>query len=252
MKHFAGYIILLGFLCSFKGNTDGWIKIDEKETLSALKEGMNWYGKQKNYMVSIKYESFEDYVTPIPSDKSEGYYKQEGKNYHSFALGIHTIQNERMKLIVDSARKTIVLSDKDTAARMSPYSSDEILKLLSGTKGMLKQGLKDGMQYRIDCGKNSSFERYEFIVGKDKMLNKLCYYLREAISHDVNNPKAIKTMPRAEINFYNPVSKPVLDYKKEFDESRYVMKKDKGYVPVELFKNYRVKDLRIIKQEKKK
>jgi hypothetical protein len=247
MKRSSCYIILLGLLCSFKGNTDGWIKIDEKETLTALKEGMNWYGKQKNYQVNILYESFEDYVTLVPSDKSEGYYKQEGKNYHSFALGIHTIQNERMKLIIDSARKTMIISDKDTATRMSPYSSDEILKLLSGTKGMLKQGIKEGVQYRIDCGKNSSFERYEFTIGKDNMLCKLCYYLREAISHDVNNPKALKTMPRAEIKFYNPVSKPALDYRKEFDESKYVVKKDNGYATTESFRKFRVKDLRIIK-----
>jgi hypothetical protein len=227
-------------------NSGEWVKVDQKEWLDAVRLGGKWFIDHKKYEVSIHYESFADYESPISKDASEGYYRRSGSDSHSFALGIHTIQNERMKIVIDSSRKIIMISNRDTSERSSPYSYSDVIKMLENTKALSKQVTEKESTFRIEFNANSPYWRYEVVLDKGHQIKKIKMFLNTEVSPNEDDLKALKTKPRIELTLFNYKGEPAFTHS-EFDESVYVSKKDDHFVATSRYEKYRLRDMRVNK-----
>lgn len=68
---------------------------------------------ESNYLINTEYHFYNSHSSPQPLKVMQGYYKKKGANYKSMTMGILTIQEDKIKVFVDSANKTITLTDAD-------------------------------------------------------------------------------------------------------------------------------------------
>lgn len=217
-----------------------------KETMAQQFDEMNRQFKSMEvYSIAVTHASFENYTDKIPHEKSTGYFKKEKNNYHSFFLGIHTIQNSRCKVVVDSAHEIIIVADPDhsfaNTLTQTDYSS-----LLSSCALIKKMQSNKETHYRFEFEKENPLNAYEFYFGQNELLSGITIYYNREIKTENNSI----TKPRMEISFRN-WRKNIVYSQQEFDESRFIFKKECQYFLQPSFAGkYKLLDQRLITKEK--
>jgi hypothetical protein len=221
--------------------------IINKETMARKFDEMNKQFKSMQvYSISVAHTSFEDYIGTIPHEKSTGYFKKEKINYHSFLLGIHTIQNSRCKVVVDSTREIIVVADPDHSFENTLTQAD-YTALLSVCNSIKKSQIGKETQYRLEFAKENPLNAYEFALDQKGLLSKLTVYYNREIKRENNTV----TKPRMEITL-SDWKKNINYNKEEFDESKYVFKKEGQYFLQSPYAGkYKLLDQRVVTKEKK-
>jgi len=203
----------------------------------------DWFINTPTYTLSVTHASFEDHKTPNPAEKSTGYFKKENSNYHSFLIGVHTIQNKKYKIVVDSSQKIILVSNPDKLIwnNYAVADFDSILQICSTIK-VFSSG-QDKL-YRLDFNKESTIAYYEFLINTEGMLKEIVWYYNKEmkIDEDDENSKAVK--PRVSISFSNYNTSEQLNYNNEFEESNYFTIKDNKFIVSEKYKMYKLFDQR--------
>jgi hypothetical protein len=98
-------IVLFTLLGAFKPSEVNWQPIDVKVMANELKELQASYSKLTNYSVNIKYLTFDTKSNADVHDKSNGYMIKSGIYSKSRLLGIYSVQNEKLRVTIDSAKK---------------------------------------------------------------------------------------------------------------------------------------------------
>jgi len=205
---------------------------------------MEWYSKNENGKVSIRYASYTDYTSTKAYDESNGYYKKDKKNIHSSALGITTIQNERVCFIVDSVNQIIVLKRK-VELNQPLFDPKTFSESLDRVKGIKKQTTENKITiYRIEYYANSIYEASEFDVNEKGLITLVKYFYNKEVQENEYDPKSIRGRPRLEISFSGYQTGVSFNYEKDFSEKKYL--KDIGKHPVltDSYKKFQLKDYR--------
>lgn len=243
-QRFKLLTILILFTCAaFRVSV--WVPID-KETLSKKLEEVNaQFKNMQSYSLNVTHASFEDYTTVIPYERMQGYFKKDKQRYHSFLLGIHTIQNTECKVVIDSARSTISVSDPSSAFENTLTSNDysTLLKLCSGLK-KAEEGKQ--MLYRLEFPKENTVGMYEFNIGQGSLLNRMAIYYNKEIKRE----NGTVTKPRMEIKFSEWKTAPVFSGD-DFNQAKYVIKKGNTYVLSASYAGtYKLLDQRVVTKNK--
>jgi hypothetical protein len=220
---------------------DNWQKSTKEELMSAYNNAIAWFSKTVNYQVDIQYASYSNYFSAVPYDRSDGVYKKSNTNFYSAVLGVNITQNEKMRIVVDTAEKMIILNNKTQIDQ--PVDSKAFSGLLDNAGTIKKQTLASGEKaYRIEF-KNGTFSAYEFRVDAAGLIAEVKYFYA-AEMEDGDDNKKVKGKPRIEIRFSNYRTDQKFIYEKEFSEKKYFKTEGAKMVLADNYKNFELKDYR--------
>lgn len=232
------------FAISLQAQTAAWEEVSKESMAKVFEQMSNWFKNSTNYAVTITHASYENYSTSTPFEKSTGYFKKEGENYHSFLLSIHTIQNANYKIVLDTANKVMMVSNVDKSI-WDAYTLDDYQYTLKTCTGIKMLKVNTDKRYRLTYGEGHPLERYEFLIASDGALKELVWYYSKAVPKDEGNPNSEKVKPRLTIIFSS--------YKKwqpnlsenEFDEKKYFFIKGNKLFPVKKYQHFKLSDQRL-------
>ncbi|HEU4719483.1 MAG TPA: hypothetical protein VFU15_16685 [Bacteroidia bacterium] len=243
----AGAMLLLLFADAFPV---AWTDMTKEEFDGEMQKTSQFYTVNQHYSVQVDYASFRGYDSEIPYDQSTGYYRKDGKSYHNFLLGIHTIQNSRYKVIVDTAKKAILVADpenEESAAEMKQLNFDNESKYVTAYKSAPSGG---GKLLRVEFNKIPAYTAYTIDISDDGRLRGMTIYYRESYPLDPSDPSSAKAQPKLKITYSAFDAGKTFDSKKEFDTSKYFTEADGKLTLTAAFKNYTITDLRIPTKKK--
>lgn len=217
----------------------------DKATMAKVFEKMNnWFKNTPAYSMKVTHASYENYTTTVPADRAVGYFKKDKNNYHSFLIGIHTIQNNDYKIVIDTAQKIMLVASPDQLVWNS-YTTDNYIYLLQECSAIKVTTIGTDKKYRLEY-KEGPLACYEIVVDADGLLKEVVSFYAKAIKKDENDKNSPKVKPRIVITFSGYEKKPVFNYKKDFDESCYFIKKGSKVIPVERYKKFKFSDQRLV------
>lgn len=198
-----------------------------------------------SYSMTVTHASYENYKTPVPYERSAGYFRKDRSSYHSFLLGIHTIENQRYRISVDSSAKVMMVADKpDNNEPVSVYGLQDYKDAMESCTVIKVISIGTDKLYRLEYKSGYPLSAHELLVSDDGLLKKITWYYAQEVQKDPEDKNSPKDKPRLEISFSSYKKNPVFP-KKEFDESSYFSKKDNRIIPAEEYRNYQVSDQRL-------
>jgi len=229
------------FLCSFT-----WEIIDKSLVTKKFEEMNSQLKALQNYSIVVSHFSYESFVSTVAHEKSTGYFKRANNNYHSFLMGIHTIQNQMCKLVIDSIHNTIFISDPDLSWQQT-FTQADYLALMNLSTSVLKNQVGDKIGYRLEFSEKHPLNAYEILLNSKGLPEKISIYFNREIKMQDNSI----TKPRMEI-VLKDWNKNAAFSKDEFDENKYFQKKgDKYFLKAPFANNYKLIDQRVKAKQKR-
>jgi hypothetical protein len=203
----------------------------------------NWFKNTSAYSMTVTHASYENYTTTVPADKAVGYFKKDKNNYHSFLMGIHTIQNSTYKIVLDTADKIMMVANPDQLV-WNTYTPDDYVLLLKTCSTIKLSIVGADKKYRIEFEKGYPLSAYEFIIDADGLPKEVVSYYAQEIKKDEEDKNSAKVKPRVSISFSGYKKNAVFNYKTEFDESKYFIRKGSKLLATENYKDFKFSDQR--------
>jgi hypothetical protein len=245
MRKIQVIFIIMLFCFSFQGMRAQDNSISKEEMGKVFEATNNWFRTTPSFSMGVTHASFENYTTEAPADKTSGYVIKEGSNYHSFLLGIHTIQNKYYKIVIDTAEKIVVVANPDQLTFLS-YTQDDykvFLKNSTATK-MIQAGKYT--YYKVELPAANPISFYEILKDEKGLLREVKWYYNQQIRKDPNDASS-NVKPRMSISFSNYNESPKPNYTETFSESPYFIQKDGKLVVTVAYHTFKLLDQRIRK-----
>jgi hypothetical protein len=236
------------FICSlllfaFCPVDETWVNVRKEEVLNDFSGVRNWFASNESYQLKLKYQSFESFSSMKSADESIGYFKRSKLNYHSVMMGIETIQNEKIRIMVDSSNKTILLAEPKKELQ-SPFDEQEYIKVLDKCRALKKMEGPTEKKLRIEFPAKFYMDSYTITIEKKEIIKKLVIYFGQEISANENEKNAKKSKPRVEISFSEHKANAVIP-PHEFSTKKYIEFDGKNYKTNKLYSEYKIYDTRV-------
>jgi len=231
---------------AFAGNGLQWSVVD-KSVLASELAALNKYSQHLDkYEVNITESSYEDYYTNTYHERSEGYFKKNKNEFHSYIQGVHTIQTSDCRLVIDSSKKIIMVANPLQSLNPAFSSSGEY-EILFKLCTHLERANDDGKTYyKVTFSPGYAFTSYELII-KDSLVEKVIMFYSKKIKKGSEF-----FQPRVEIDFDNWTTK-FTDRKNYFDINTVVEKKGSKYVLTQPYVGkFKFSDQRVLVKTTKK
>ncbi|MCW3084168.1 MAG: hypothetical protein JWP12_1534 [Bacteroidetes bacterium] len=196
------------------------------------------------YSMVVTHTSFENYKTIVPFERSVGYFKKNNNSYHSFLLGIHTVQNPKYRISVDSSAKIVMVANNDNNSIFNTYGIEDYKEVLNSCTTIKVISVGTDKLYRMEFKPGSQLTAQELVITEDGFLKKLTWFYSKEVQKDPEDKNSVKAKPRLEITFSELKKNPSFS-KKEFDEKEYFSKKETKLLLTEKYKAYQLSDQRI-------
>ena len=218
------------------------VNIEKDEMINVFERINSWFVNTPSYSVTVTHASYEDYTTKNPFERSTGSFKKQDKNYHSFLMGMHTIQNNKYKVVVDTSSRKILVADPDQLAMMT-YSTDDYKGLLKECKQIKKTKTGRYTFYRMELPAGSAIGAYEFLVDEDGLAREVIWYYNREINKDEDDSHS-KVKPRLSISFSDYRKNPVFS-DDVFSEEEYFKINDNKLMVTTKFHGFNLSDQRL-------
>lgn len=234
--------ILVAPVLSLAQNSE-WKELTKDQASKELNSVLNWFSATENYSVGLTHASYKDYTTTVPYEVQKGYLKKYKRNYHSLIAGIHTVQNEKYRIVADTIKKYMMLANASELLLESIGMEQLLLKLelCSSIKTLTKS---NEILYRLEYNKQN-MQRMDIKINKDGLIKEIVYYLNKEIknedrsSYSFVQPRLVITLDNYKLNVkYNPI---------EFSESSYITWKDSKAIATGRYSAYEFFDSRVKK-----
>ena len=217
-------ILILNYLVVFSAVAGGavkWSEIDRNAMSTDMMALGKLFQQMRHYKVDIMQSSYEDYTSEVYHERTKGYFERSNEDYHDYTLGIHTIQSNGCRTVIDSAKRILIIGDPtSTIDSMMPESNYKVmLKLCTSIK---KAQNGNFTYYRMEFKEGYVLSAYEFTM-EDKLPSKIVMYY----SKKVKKGGAL-TKPRMEIIFSNWKMNPQ-ETEGEYDIQKYLIKSGNSY-----------------------
>jgi len=215
-----------------------WTPSTKAELQSSLEKLDKKMRGLANYEVNVTHLSFEDNTSDIVHDKATGFYRRDQKRYHSLMMGVETIQNENIKVVIDTAKKIIAVVNPD--ATLEHQGSPELRSIiLDRTTSIMKSQQSQSIAFKIDFSENYSMTSCQLAMFDNSLIKEIvmCY------SKKVKNHQGKEVHPKLKIQFTG-WKEDVKFPAQEFSDAKYVVKEGKQYHLTSAYKNYKLQDQR--------
>lgn len=202
---YKNYVILFTacfLLVSYKPAGTVWQKAEIATVAKELKELQLSYSKITAYSVNINYVTFDTKSNDEVHDRSKGYFIKSGLNCKSSLLGIFSVQNEKLRVTIDSGARVIQVSNsfefKDPG-----FSLNDYIKILGVCKTVKKTSANNTVGYRFETKNTEGITAQEVFIenGITKEVN--VYYANEHFLRENNAVKKEIVYPKLQVLFYN-------------------------------------------------
>ncbi|MBN8702779.1 MAG: hypothetical protein J0M08_06925 [Bacteroidetes bacterium] len=232
---------MFNFLCcTALAQVPTWKSCSIEQATQVIKSSFNWFSSEEAISVVTTHTTYQNFETKIPYEKHKGFYKKYKNNYHSLISGIHTIQNDKYRLVVDTVTKQIMLANaSDLAFFMEDNQTlQERLKLCTQVEE-LQTPLS--VYYRLQYPQTHAVLKMEVEIGKDGRIKEVVYFLNQEIKNEDQSSYSVIN-PRLSIMFSNYKSQVA---KSEFDEQKYISWAEKKPVLKEKYRDFDFFDARV-------
>lgn len=239
-------LLAIVFVClvSFKPDED-WQPINSdvvaKELVTINKEAL----KNKNYKFNVFYKSYKGHFDNKVYDQQKGVVIKNDELMYSKIDGALTIQNRDFRIIVDSLKKFIKISDPLKGAEPT-FNIDEYIKTLKNCKSVKRKKIKSTIGFRFELKAERGIVIQEIYFDKDFLSKTVIYYAND---HSIRENNTIKTQvvyPRMEIEI-NDFEKLNIVNKEIFKADNIVSLKNNKFTVKEKYKEYKFFDGRFKK-----
>jgi hypothetical protein len=227
------YFIIVLILSGF---TQKVLQDENKLILQKLKEVNSYHLSNPNYKVQVNHILYSSPTNSEVKDLYSGFYLTSNGMEHSFLLGIETIQNEEIRVSIDSSAKIINITNPRKTAVFSHLVIEESLKQSKNKKFVEVSG-KSIITLEFDSRK-SPVSKLKVEISKNR-ISSLDMWHTEQVNIDEN--KTIFPHTRIEFNDYDENIK---FRKKDFDISHVLIKSKNIYTLTPKYKGYKLIDLR--------
>jgi len=147
-------------------------KIKSDEAAQIIKKLSDWYKDEEAYSMDIEIRTYKEFSSDLVHDSKKGYVKKKGRNFHSYMMGTHSIQNSKYKITLDSARN--FMSIKDAEQNMWENISLEILgRYLNASSNITVSDVNGNYVLKIVPPINSALKQYELIYDNKNRISKI-------------------------------------------------------------------------------
>ncbi len=248
MKHLGkiSFILFIAIAFSFTKKTmlPSWEVATKEEFTAVYEKSTGWFSKNLNYKVNVKYASYSDHSLAVAYEQSTGYFKRSNDFIHSSVLGIITVQNEKVCIMLDSLNQFIVVNSKKEV-QQTLFDPKTFSELLSKVKSIKKQKSEKGeTTYQLEFPTNGLYSKYEFQTNVQGLPSVMKYYYSKEMKKDEKDENSLKGKPRLEVSFSGYQTNVNFVYEKEFSEKQFLKIENNKIVLNEKYRNFEVKDYR--------
>lgn len=243
---------LLFFLFVSFGSNDcyaqsmSWKISTKEEIASEFKKINEWYINNISYSIDITHNSYEDYKSKIPHETSKGIFVKNNTCYHSFLLGIYTLQNENYKVVIDSMNLILLLSNPDRSFNNLVNIQDYLDGLLVCKTIKKSEPSLSERRIRLEFSTRSPIEAFELVYFPEGNIKEMTTYYAGKVKKEGAKQEEIRKKPRLSLSFTNYNLNPKLT-QDEFSEKKYLsVSKGKKPLLIGSYKKYKLSDQRII------
>lgn len=173
--------------------------LSKQETIEKLKPTLYFYQSSERFFFKTKVTSFDDAKTPIPYEAMSGYYFQDGLCLHSYSMGIELVQNDQLRVVIDSTSRQMLISEPE----QSPIISDQQIEYsVMNSDSIFYDEIKNQgkTSYYFKYPKGGKLSAIYMELNKDASIGKYVMYYQE-IAYENEQGKVEKKEPRVEINY---------------------------------------------------
>lgn len=184
MRNFLAYtqfLLILFTHCAFAQSGE-WKEISKEQAAQELNKALNWFSINDNYSLSLTHSSYKDYSTAIPYEVQKGYLKKYKRNYHSLIAGIHTIQNDKYRIVADTVKKYMMLANASDIL-LDPIGIEQLLANLKQCSSIKTLATTNEISYRLEYGQQN-MQRMEVKLGKEGLLKEMIYYINKEVKNE--------------------------------------------------------------------
>ncbi len=234
-------IILIAYALPSLGQSS-WTETTKEEITEAYKAINEFYFTGQEYHVEFKYFSYKGHNSKTVHDQSSGYLMRKGKLVCTESMGRKTIQDEKIKVMVDKNAKRIgVYHPEETY--YSQISSQFSENSLVFAEKFFKKTVGTNTHYKIQFASPSKVEQVELVMDKDNFLVAITSYFSQKMEWEDEN--GAKKTDKAKLKIeYNLVAQGHLN--ESIDKtSTYVQIKGDKVTLASKYESYQLNDFRI-------
>ena len=232
--------ICLNILFSF------WVLISSagNPAVEKAKEEFNQVNKTysaEKYSVQMVYKYYYEYNSTSPGETQTGIYYKNGNESYSKIMGIETIRNKKMSLVIQNEEKIIVVSNpvKDNGVMM--ISLDTLIMICESFD---RTELPDNqIKYELKFKSGIAFEytKMEVFINKNNFcINKLIFYYAEQEMVLENPDQSRKIHPKLEVTYKNFTNNYIVNPGMFSDSPYVVLSAQNKYKATEKYSGYQV------------
>lgn len=227
---------------TYSNENNTWTKSSFDDFEKELSDVQKFFSESIKFSVNVTHSTFKGINNNVAYEKKSGKFIRDGKSYRSSIMGMITIQNEKLKIIIDTVGKTILIASPDKLEPSNIVSLDYV-QTKKNIKTVLKKTENNTKKYKLEY----SFGQYlssEITIGSDSNIKEIIIVFREKY-HEVQGDKNSPMVnPKAVISFTDFKKNPSIN-KSVFDFSSYINISDKGAITgIKSYKNYNIVDTR--------
>ncbi|MBI3518042.1 MAG: hypothetical protein HY062_01625 [Bacteroidetes bacterium] len=226
-------------------STAKWVDINKEEARKMLQDMSNAYLATPNFSMQVNQASYIGHSSAVVHDEATGKFFKSNKSYVSQLLGLQTVQNEKLKIVIDSANKVIAINNSDRSFKAIPSIEDldQSLFFVIDIKKMVSNGLAF---YSFRFKENFTYTKIEFVLTSDFFMKEMVMYFSDDLPI---NPDDEEHSAKAKLKYkvsYSGIRKNIVIKPEMFSENQYLIyhPSQKKYSVNEKYKRYKLQDLR--------
>ncbi len=222
-----------------------WNETTQVEYDKVTKRSGDFYDGKNHYSVKVTHTSYRGHDAVTPYETREGYYRFDNGSYHSLLLGVHTIQNRKYRIVIDTVAKTMLVGDP-VAKRADEISEINYANSMKDVKRFLSCAVGTGVRYRLEYNEKPMYEAYETEFDSKGMMTEMTILYRKEYAINPNDQNSPKAKPKLKITWSDLNEKNVFAAD-EFSSEKYFTEVNKKLTPTPKYKGYRITDVRVKK-----
>lgn len=208
------------------------VKITKEEAELRLSKTNAFYESGQSYSIKTKIKAYESCDSQVVIESSEGEMQRFGSCFWSVVMGVRTIQNENMTVVIDTLQKIVVLGNPDPVSE----TQDQIKQWLAVAKEIYVNSEHGSNHYTILFSKDFIYNRVEFTTNTEGYVSssKVCY---DTDDYDENgllrhlSPRIETVFTYSKLNF---IDRAMCDVSKYVSTDAGILKLTEAYSDFEL------------------
>lgn len=177
-----------------------WQKADPAIVAKELREFQKAYGSLQSYSVALSYTTYDTKKEQVPQDKSDGYIIRSGSSSKSRLLGIYSVQNEKLRVTIDSLKKIVHVANA-FKTELPNFSPEDYLKILGYCKSVQKGTGNKSTSYRFETKNTEGILAQEVFLENGLIKEANIYYANEHTWREDNTIQKEMVYPRLQVLF---------------------------------------------------